>query len=234
MDKSQDGMEGVEFTSAEVPQAPLLSEDEKRVLEIYDRLEELQLEVALLKAQGILPQEELYEVSEEQIIATQQELLEAKAGYQLRNSIVESVLIANPMIKAVHTGNNASIIEQDLLPYIEQRDNLSIALTQSSKKISVARDDLIRVQTEHVVTCRKNAELAATMIALAEEASTQKEDISDPKARQQLEKLEESLKVSKRRWRIMKGAASATIVGSGVDWARDPQLLEIVLDDEGD
>lgn len=121
------------------------------------------------------------------------------------------------------------------MPFIEQRDDLSITLTQSSKKISVAHDELNQVQTEYIVTSRKNAELAATMIALAEEASARKkEDISDPKARQQLEKLEESLKVSKRRWRIMKGTVSATIVDSGVDWARDPKLLEIVLDDEGD
>ncbi|CZR62042.1 uncharacterized protein PAC_11939 [Phialocephala subalpina] len=235
MDKSQDGMEGAEFTSAELAQIPLLTEDEKRVLEIYDRLEELHLEVALLKARGVLSQEESREVSEEQITAAQQELLEAKAGYQLRNSIIESVLIANPVIKAVHAGSNASIVEQDLLPFIEQRDDLSITLTQSSKKVSLARDELIQVQTEHIATSRQNAELATTMIALAEEASTQrKEDISDPKARQQLDKLEESLKISKRRWRIMKGTASATIVGSGVDWARDPRLLEIVLDDEGD
>lgn len=56
MDKSQDGTEGAEFTSAELAQIPLLSEDEKRVLEIYDRLEELHLEVALLKARGVLSQ----------------------------------------------------------------------------------------------------------------------------------------------------------------------------------
>lgn len=72
------------------------------------------------------------------------------------------------------------------------------------------------------------------MIVLAEEASTQKKDVSNPKARRQLDDLEESLKVSKRKWRIMKGTASATIVGSGVDWARDPNLLEVVLDDEGE
>lgn len=56
MDKNQDGMEGVEFTSTAAHQIPLLSEDEKRVLEIYDRLEELQLEIALLKAQTVLSQ----------------------------------------------------------------------------------------------------------------------------------------------------------------------------------
>lgn len=48
-------MEGVEFTSGQtfVPMS-ILSDDEKRVLEIYDSLEELQLEVALLRAQGVL------------------------------------------------------------------------------------------------------------------------------------------------------------------------------------
>ncbi|KAE8452373.1 hypothetical protein EG329_001073 [Mollisiaceae sp. DMI_Dod_QoI] len=228
-------MEGVEFTTGKALQTPTMNDDEKRVLEIYDRLEELQLEVALLKAQRVLPQDGLQVVSEEHIITAQQELLEAKAGYQLRSSIIESVLTANPIIKAVHAGSNASIIEQDLLPLIEQRDDLSITLTQSSKKVSVARDDLIQVQTEHIATTSKNAELAVTMIALAEDANTQKkEDINDPRARQQLDELEQSLRVSKRRWRVMKGTASATVVGSGIDWARDPNLFEIVLDDEGD
>lgn len=45
-------MEGVEITS----QMPLFTEQERRVLEVYDRLEELQLEIALLKARGVLSQ----------------------------------------------------------------------------------------------------------------------------------------------------------------------------------
>ncbi len=85
-----------------------------------------------------------------------------------------------------------------------------------------------------MVVAGKNAELATTMLALAEEADTQrKEDIQDPKARQQLDELEVSMKTSRQRWRILKETASATIVGSGIDWARDPQLLDIVLDNEG-
>lgn len=46
-----DEMEGVEVEST-----PLLTAEEKRVLDVYDRLEELQLEIALLKAQGVLSQ----------------------------------------------------------------------------------------------------------------------------------------------------------------------------------
>jgi hypothetical protein len=93
---------------------------------------------------------------------------------------------------------------------------------------------LKNVESEHVVTARKNAELATMMLALAEEADTKrKEDIDDPKARQQLDELEVKMKTGRQRWRIMKETASATIAGSGIDWARDPKLLEIVLDNDG-
>jgi len=93
---------------------------------------------------------------------------------------------------------------------------------------------LKNVESEHMVTARKNAELATMMLALAEEADTKrKEDIDDPKARQQLDELEVKMKTGRQRWRIMKETASATIAGSGIDWARDPKLLEIVLDNDG-
>ena len=52
------------------------------------------------------------EASEEEIKNAQQELLKAKAAYQVRNNIIENVLVANPILKAVHAGNNASVVEQ--------------------------------------------------------------------------------------------------------------------------
>lgn len=45
-----DKMEGVEMGI----DAPVLNEQEKRILDVYDRMEELQFEIALLKAQGVL------------------------------------------------------------------------------------------------------------------------------------------------------------------------------------
>jgi hypothetical protein len=90
-------------------------------------------------------------------------------------------------------------------------------------------------EAEHIIAARKNAELAATMVALADEANTQKkEDINDPEAREQIDELERSLKVSRQRWRIMKGTVSAVVAGSGIDWSRDPELQELVLEDDGD
>ena len=49
-------MEGVEITKEATQDPPLLTQDEERILDVYERLEELQLEIALLKAQGVLSQ----------------------------------------------------------------------------------------------------------------------------------------------------------------------------------
>ena len=54
-------------------------------------------------------------VSEEDTKAAQQDLLKAKAAYQVRSSVTESVLIANPILKAIHAGSNASVIEQSVV-----------------------------------------------------------------------------------------------------------------------
>lgn len=54
-DSSAQAMEGVENTSPN-QELPLLTERESAVLALYDRLEELQLEIAVLKAQGVISQ----------------------------------------------------------------------------------------------------------------------------------------------------------------------------------
>lgn len=51
-------------------------------------------------------------ISQKDLEDAQKALLDAKARHALRNSIVESVLIANPILKAVHAGSNASPIER--------------------------------------------------------------------------------------------------------------------------
>ncbi|KAG9248707.1 centromere protein H (CENP-H)-domain-containing protein [Calycina marina] len=230
---ASDEMQGVMATAEHASTEPLMTDQERRILEVYGRLEELQLEIALLKAQGILPKgKDSAEVTEENIKTAQDELLKAKALYQVRNNIVENVFVANPILKAVHAGDNASVIEQDLLPLLHKRDKLSASLSGVSSQRLTTQKKLVKVESEHMILARENTELATEMLALAEDAKKQKkEDIKDPKARQKLEKLEAELKSSRQTWRIIKGAASATIVGSGVDWARNPKLLKIVLDD---
>ena len=42
----------------------------------------------------------------------QEGLLEARAAYTVKSNVVSNVLVATPILKAVHAGSNASIIEQ--------------------------------------------------------------------------------------------------------------------------
>jgi hypothetical protein len=52
------------------------------------------------------------EATEEDVKIAQQELMNAKAAYQVRSNIVESVLVAYPVLNAVHGGRNAISAEQ--------------------------------------------------------------------------------------------------------------------------
>lgn len=49
---------------------------------------------------------------EEHLITAEREALEARSRYLLRNKIVQSVLVTNPILKAVHGGANTSSAEQ--------------------------------------------------------------------------------------------------------------------------
>ena len=50
--------------------------------------------------------------SEEDTLAAQNALLEARAKYRLRNDAIEAVLMANPILRAVHNGTQASPVER--------------------------------------------------------------------------------------------------------------------------
>lgn len=56
------------------------------------------------------------QVSPEDIREAQDRLLEARASWMLRNDVVESAMMVNPIIKAVHRGTDASPIER----YVER------------------------------------------------------------------------------------------------------------------
>lgn len=187
------------------------------------------------------------DVNEDSLNAAQNDLLESQALYSLRNNILESIFIADPILKAVHSGSKASPVVRyvfsrtrrineahfysDLRPHIRQRDELSISLTNLSSTLAKSREDMIKLESENIILARKNAELTKTMLQLAEEASAEtKEDIKDPGKKAEIEELEESLRVSRQRWKIMKGTTSGVVAGSGVNWANDSTLRKLVLD----
>lgn len=100
---------------------------EQKILELYDQLEQITLECSLLEAQNTTGKNKCFQycnyfhlifkgrvddVNEEIIKTAQDELLDSQALYSLRNNILESILIANPVLKAVHAGQKASLVER--------------------------------------------------------------------------------------------------------------------------
>ncbi|KAH6606446.1 hypothetical protein Trco_005599 [Trichoderma cornu-damae] len=207
------------------------SEDETKVLELYDRLQELRLEIAIINAQQAGGK------GDDDIEAAQSALLTARARYRLRNDAMEAVMMADPILKAVHSGTQASPIERqfcrDLFPYVQERDETSISVAKHAESMAKIRHGLSRVQVQGIRVCRENIELAGELFELAGRARQKKAvRLDDPEVQREMEKLTREVKSSRQRWKVIKGVASGIIAGSGVDWAKDEGLRNIVLDPE--
>lgn len=94
---------------------------------------------------------------------------------------------------------------------------------------------MVAIEQANDAINQKNRELSKTLLALAEAVKSQStEDIEDPKLREQIRSVEKELKESRRRMKTLKGIISAMIVGSGINWAAEENLTELVMDDEDD
>ena len=104
-------------------------EAEGRLIALWDQLSQLKLEIALMEAQANLPANALEHygvngerepVNEEILNATlkkaENECLEARTTYTLKQSVVEDALLADPILRAVHSGPNAVPTEKYFLP----------------------------------------------------------------------------------------------------------------------
>ena len=79
----------------------------------------------------------------------------------------------------------------------------------------------------------KNRDLASSLNTIAREVETHRKIIvATSSLNGQLDEAEEDSAEARKRWRIMKSVVAAIIAGSGIDWARDDSLRELVLDEE--
>jgi hypothetical protein len=180
--------------------------------------------------------EDQEEDNPEEVEEARSQLLEAVSLYTLRNGVVNNVLIANPLLKGVHGSTAASPIEQDILPWVQARDSASRDVAAQSAAAKQVLSQLTEAESETLRAARRNRELAAELLRLASEADRSRAGAAgtgaDPAAEAQIAELERRLRASRRKWRVMKGTASGIVAGSGVDWASDPVLRDVVLDPE--
>ncbi|KAL3435786.1 centromere protein H (CENP-H)-domain-containing protein [Aspergillus tetrazonus] len=205
------------------------SDKEALIIQLYHQTQELELERALLE-------QELESISTnnvEELGAAERELLDARATYTVRKKAVSTVLITDPILKAVHL-KGTSPAERSLFRLVNRRDVLSLALENFTEAQASTLKKLSSLEVENLQLHRQNQELARELLELTEDDESWREQLDDPELKQQLEQLEAEHKQSKAKWETMKSVASAIIVGSGVDWAEDEDLTALVLDDLND
>ena len=131
------------------------------------------------------------------------------------------------------TYGHANQCPRALYALIANRDVVSMAHTNFSTMYQSVMNTLTSTEIENRVSLRVNQQLTTTLLGLTEQLKAQSiDDIGDLEVRRHLEGLHDDIKEAKRRWRIMKSLVSAVIAGSGVDWAHDDSLRDLVLDDE--
>lgn len=94
-----------------------LSSKEELLLQLYDQIQELELERAILEQSTfnscchpslmlmtrVDSEEPTAEDAEEQLPVAERELLEARAAFTVRRKATESILMTDPILKAVHS-----------------------------------------------------------------------------------------------------------------------------------
>lgn len=96
-------------------------------------------------------------------------------------------------------------------------------------------DALSEVEVQSLRTSRRNVDSASEVLWLAEQVNRDHaKSIRDPQLEMEMRSLEMETKQSRQRWKLIKGTASAMVAGSGVDWAGDAELRNVVLDPDDD
>ncbi|KAH9877526.1 hypothetical protein IAQ61_002893 [Plenodomus lingam] len=233
----QDPNDATHLLPTDYSDAFAFSEAEQLALRLYDQLQELELQLSLLKAQQSRQAPDVSTLSDEalqeQLTVAQHEAMEAKAEYELRNRITHNVLVMDPVLKAVHGDADTRAAEKRLLPLITENNIVSMVHGAQTTKLASVTRALSTAEQANMIANRKNRELAQRMLALAEDMKAQSvKDIEDPQLRAQVDAVEKALKESRRRKKTVKGILSAMIVGSGIHWAADAELTELVMDDD--
>lgn len=240
---------------------PVFSDEEQEILDLYDQAQTLELELALTKARvrlaGSLPAPirdptppipttniaggassaplaDSGPDDPQALAASRAQLLEAMALHRLRDTVATGVLTANPILKGLHSSTYASPVEQDLAPWLHARDRAAQHAARQSDALRDTLDRLSEAEAEGQRAARRNRALAAEVLRLAREADRGREAAlaGDERVRAEVEALEERLRVSRQKWRVIKGTTGGIVAGSGVDWAGDSVLRDLVLDPE--
>lgn len=217
-----------------------LTSQQSHLLSLDSALSELHLSHALLTAHAQLEtSNDLPEITDPALLKAElakaeQEALDARARYLIRERIVTQTIIADPILKAVHSDSEgADELTNEIKRALHVRDVLAMLHGDVSDKLAAYEIRGSDAEREIRRINLVNAQLAKEVVELAEIIRAPKtEDVEDDDMREKLKQADEDVARAKRKWRVLKSLTAGIVVASGVDWAGDEELTELVLDDE--
>jgi hypothetical protein len=119
---------------------------------------------------------------------------------------------------------------------LTERDSISSTLATQNRELHSVLTELDEVEGRALHLSRENVALAARLLDLVKQADRGNTEVlaGETGYAAEIAELEAGVKASRQRWRVLKGTASAIVAGSGVDWARDAELRDMVLDPADD
>ncbi|KAJ5390575.1 uncharacterized protein N7496_001643 [Penicillium cataractarum] len=220
----------LDYSADDVRDIVTLSDKEALVLQLASQVQEQQLEKALLEQEA----ESLSgDNVEEELAIAEREFLEARASYTVRRKAARTILMTDPILKAVHL-KATTPPERALLRLVNRRDVLALAQENLASAHELVLKQLSDAEVENLKINQENQELVRELLELTKQDSSWRERLQDADLSSQLDQLEAELKTSKAKWETMKNIASAIVVGSGLDWADDDTLRALVLDESDD
>jgi hypothetical protein len=217
-----------------------LTSKQTHLLNLISSLSETRLSLALLTAPTSSTSTTTTDPTalQAEIKQAEQEALEARVNYTLRERIITQTLIADPLLRAVHSDDGSADTSQlpllsEIKRAVHTRDVLAMLHGSVSTQLSSFSGRAAAAERDIKIVNTQNAEMARNMIGIAEAVRAPKtEDVEDDKMRAKLEKADEEVVEARRRWRVLKSLTAGVVVGSGADWTGNEDLVELVLDDE--
>ena len=186
--------------------------------------------------------------SAEDLETATQEALLSRAQHAISLSATRQAVTADPVLRAIHgpTDDTESADQKGEIisaQTVAKRDALSMLLTSIASRTSLLEQrarDLERQRTEIWRTLPDKAaravELSKALDPDADLAQTLDgdgdESMVDPEWKEELQKADEAVKRARWEYRVIKGIAAAMVAGSGVEWAGNEKLFQMVLEDE--
>lgn len=121
--------------------------------------------------------------------------------------------------------------DRALLPLINRRDVLSLVQENLANTRAGTLEALSNAEVENIRMVEKNRTLASQLLELTAQEESWRDRVDDEVLKAQIEEVENEYKKTRAQRDTLKNVISAMVVGSGVDWARDEKLRDLVLDE---